>query len=136
MTKQLDIYARIAWEPDDIIEIRPLQLWQGKREWILAKDLGKSLSRMQLENENGANIFAGILPRNKFGYFDNDKINKNGNTGGWRGGESEDVDYGHVIWGDFDHCEPTTATQIISDIGMPQPSMVVATGHGVHVFWR
>ena len=119
MNKQLDQYAKIVWEPDDIIEIRPLQPWQGKRVWTKAADIQMHTERMAAENERGANIFAGILPRREHG-----------------GGTSDDVDGGRVIWADFDRCEPGDIDDIMHKLKLPYPSMVVGSGHGAHVFWR
>jgi len=117
--KQLQEYASIVWEPEDLVEIRPLQPWQGQRVWTKAGDLGDHVQRMQAENERGADLFAGVLPRTKDG-----------------GGTADDVAGGHVIWADFDHCEPEEAAELTGKLGVPMPSMVVATGHGAHLFWR
>jgi hypothetical protein len=136
MTTELQQYASIVWEPDDLIEIRPLQPWQGQRKWTHVADLAQHAERMMSENERGANIFAGIMPRNKFGFYDPEKINRKGEKGAWVGGESEDVDGGRVIWADFDHCEAEAAIEITGKLKMPIPSMAVATGHGAHLFWR
>ena len=115
---ELETYARILWRPESIIEIRPLPTKSGKREWILAKDIADSVPRMIAENEKGANMYAGVLPRTKDG-----------------GGKSEHVETGHTLWVDMDHCEPADARNIIADFGLPEPSMIVSSGHGAHVFW-
>lgn len=119
MPTELDTYASIVWEPSDLIELRPLQPWQGQRVWTLVSDLPMHFERMHAENERGANIYAGILPRKRDG-----------------GGTAEDVDGGRVVWVDLDHCDPDQASKIVDSIGLPCPSMVVATGHGAHLFWR
>ena len=116
---QLQQYAAVAWEPDDLIEVRPLQPWMGQRKWVRARDLADHVDQMLWENERGANIYAGILPRNKDG-----------------GGTSEDVDGGRVIWADFDGCDPVEANAIMERLELPVPSMLVATGHGTHIFWK
>lgn len=55
---------------------------------------------------------AGILPRNKFGYFDENRPRKDGKLGDWVGGRIEDVDGGRVGWLDFDNIEPERAVEI------------------------
>lgn len=116
---KLRIYTKMVWEADDIIELRPLPVDKGKRRWVVVKELLPVIEEMIEENKRGANIYAGILPRNKVG-----------------GGKAEDVDGGYVLWLDFDHCEPVDALYIINKLNMPDPTMVVNSGHGAHVFWR
>lgn len=113
------IWAEILFDPNDLIEIRPLQPWQGRRDWVKAKDLSQHIDRMGSENDKGANLFIGVMPRTEAG-----------------GGAAEHVKHGHVIWADFDHCDPHAAVDIVKKMGLPDPSMVTATGHGAHVFWR
>lgn len=117
--EELSEYAAVAWEPGDLIEIRPLPCWGGERAWIKAGELAERAERMTAENERGLNLYAGILPRIRDG-----------------GGKAEDVDGGRVLWADFDGCEPEAAIEIIGNLEMPPPSMAVATGHGAHLFWR
>lgn len=115
---ETETYAKTLWLPDDIIEIRPLQPWQGQRVFTLAKNIGEHLSRMGEENERGAGIYAGVMPR--VNYTD---------------GDAEHCASGRVLWADFDHCADGVALEAVSAIGLPMPSMAVNSGHGTHLFW-
>lgn len=118
---QLRQYAGILWDDFDIIELRPLPPQSGKREWITASDIAEDsrVSRMLENNQAGANLFAGVLPRITEG-----------------GGKSEDVEGGRVVWADFDNMTAEDAIAITGQASFPIPSMAVATGHGAHLFWR
>ncbi|MCD7897469.1 MAG: RepB family DNA primase [Planctomycetaceae bacterium] len=120
-------YAELTWNPDDIVEIRPLKPHQGERVWTYARDLGDHIPRMITENERGANMYAGILPRNTFGRYDGRR---------WIGGRAEDVDGGRVLWLDMDNVEAERAVELSGRVGLPGPTMTVATGHGAHLYWK
>ena len=118
-SEQLAAYAAVAWEPEDLIEIRPLPPWGGSQAWIKANELASLSDKLQTISDRGTNIYAGICPRNKIG-----------------GSKAIDVDGGRVIWLDFDDCPPEHALKICGDISLPPPSMAVMSGHGCHLFWR
>jgi hypothetical protein len=39
------------------------------------------------------------------------------------------------LWADLDHCSVDEALQRCRDAGLPEPSMVVNSGNGVHLYW-
>ena len=119
--EELEQYLRIVWSEEDLIELRPLPSEQGTREWIRAIELLDSprLDRLLAENQAGANIYAGVLPRTRIG-----------------GGSAKDIAGGRVVWADYDHVTPEDAIVRSAEKGAPPPSMVVNTGHGAHLFWR
>ncbi|NLX22441.1 MAG: AAA family ATPase [Phycisphaerae bacterium] len=112
-------YVAVCWEPDDLIELRPLPPEQGRRDWIRAGDLADLVERLVQENTQGANLFAGVLPRTAEG-----------------GGTDKDCGPGRVVWADFDGCDPREAWRRAVATGMPEPSMAISSGHGAHLFWR
>ncbi len=117
----LEKYIHVAWSDEDIIELRPLPHEKGTREWIKAIELldTERIERLIAENKAGANIYAGILPRERIG-----------------GGHAADVKGGRVVWVDYDHISPEEAITKADSKGCPPPSMVVNTGHGAHLFWK
>ncbi len=114
-------YINVAWSEEDIIELRPLPNGTGMREWIRAAELlePERIERLVSENKAGANIFAGILPRERKG-----------------DGSAKDIKGGRVVWVDYDHITPEEAIMKADSKGCPPPSMVVNTGHGAHLFWK
>lgn len=116
---QLEKYIQVAWEPDDIIEIRPLPKELGKRVWLKASEVLGYYSELLKDNQQGANIYAGILPRATHG-----------------GGKAKDVNGGQVLFVDFDGCTVEEANEACTSLGVLPPTMVVFTGHGVHCFWK
>ncbi|MBM4078136.1 MAG: hypothetical protein FJ278_00430 [Planctomycetes bacterium] len=120
---QLERYAAVAWQPDDVIEVRalPTQRDGGPRPmsfWTRAEELPKCSERMEALNAGGLNIYAGILPRKaEGGTTDADCL------GGW------------VVWADFDGQDPRTCWTLAAEKKLPNPSMVVNSGHGTHLFW-
>jgi hypothetical protein len=115
----LKLYAETLWEPEDLIEIRPLPKDIGRRRWVLAKNIPALYSELLEENQRGANIYAGILPRTKP-----------------RGGMEKHVAGGRVLYTDLDGCTVEEAIHACEFLGVPPPTLVTCTGHGVHCFWK
>ena len=121
---QLTQYAAVAWQPEDLIEVRYIpadrQTGTAGSFWTKAKDLPTKHERaMEALNHRPAGISAGILPRKA------------------KGGKSDaDCLPGSVIWADFDGVTPRAALERATGAGMPKPSMVVSSGHGTHLYWR
>lgn len=40
-----------------------------------------------------------------------------------------------ALWADIDHCTPDEAVQRCEKAGLPRPSIIVNSGHGVHLYW-
>jgi hypothetical protein len=40
-----------------------------------------------------------------------------------------------VLWADLDHCTPEEAVKRCKEAGLPEPSIVVCSGNGVHLYW-
>lgn len=116
MQTQIEIFLRIVFNADDIVEMRPLP--SGKSEWCKANELITHIDKWTALNQRGENIYYGVLPRNKIG-----------------GAKAADVDFGRVIFCDFDKCTfDELKTQLLL---LPPPTMIIKTSNnGFHCFWR
>lgn len=119
LKKQLKDYASVVWQPDDIIELRFLPVGKERQKWVTASDIEGEAEWLSFVEKKRANIYAGVLPRTEKG-----------------GSKQEDVVQGSVVWADFDHMTPQEAWKQSKKSGMLEPTMVVATGHGAHLFWK
>jgi hypothetical protein len=116
---QLAAFAGVLWRCSDLIEIRPLPAPLGARRWVRADELAGLAETLQAENQAGANLYAGVLPRTQTGL-----------------GADSDCTRGRILWADFDHTSPEDAMQKAKSIWLPAPSCVVNSGHGAHLYWR
>lgn len=80
-------------------------------------DFEEAIEKMASFNKEGGCVFFGLNPR---------KPNETG-----KNGTSHAVCY----FADFDGTPPERALQTIREAGMPEPSIVVASGGGTHVYW-
>ncbi|HRU07653.1 MAG TPA: primase C-terminal domain-containing protein, partial [Candidatus Brocadiia bacterium] len=117
-------YVGFVWAPDDLIELRPLPAQRGDRcpwprQWIPAADLLGMADDLAAGNREGANIYAGVMPRKAKG-----------------AGTDADCLPGRVVWADFDGVKPREAWRTIEAAGLPLPGMVLNSGHGSHAYWR
>ncbi len=39
------------------------------------------------------------------------------------------------MWADLDNCTVEDAKQRCHDAGLPEPSIVIVSGHGIHLYW-
>ncbi len=116
---QLGRFAAALWEPDDLVELRPLPVGSGRRRWLPAREVPALYSALREENNHGANLYAGVLPRTEVG-----------------GGSAEHTDGGRVVWIDCDHMPADAALARVQAAAVPPPVMAVDSGHGAHVYWR
>ena len=121
--EQLVQYAAVVWAAGELIEIRALpQERDGAAKpvafWLKAETVPNSFEQLEALNVAGFNIYAGVLPRTTAG-----------------GSKDTDCLAGHVIWADFDDTTLEQASEKLQAVGCPEPSMVVNSGHGCHLFW-
>ena len=123
---QLKLYAPCVYRPDDWVEVRCIRKKKVSKEWVQARDLLKPLARLDRQNRSGWNIYGGPNTR------------KDANLSG-----DENVLLCRCLFVDFDHIEAgdgmspsDTVLAIIEDKGLPGPTLVVFSGHGVHCYWR
>lgn len=118
----------------DVVLFRPIETWtEGgrKRSQVdykntcyrraMSSSLRYTLSNLlQLSATNRLNVFFGICPRfNGRGAFDL----------AWQ------IRIVRVLWTDIDHITVDEALGRITKASLPQPSAVVNSGHGAHVYW-
>jgi len=110
-------YAACVFEPTDIVEVR--QLPSGKRSWWRASQLADASLSLYYENRQGQNIHIGANARRQRG-----------------DSKSNGVACARCIFADFDEMDVATARQRWLKVGLPPPTLMVASGHGIHAYWR
>lgn len=114
-------FLNLLFEPDDLIELRPIRHDGGGaagRDWIDRDTLASMNGKLDRLNVN-ASIYFGVNPRNG------------------RGGERDHVALCRCLFADFDDgATPEEVRAKIAESGLPRPSATVNSGGGVHVYWR
>ena len=138
-------FLQVIFQPGDYILVRPIETWteDGQKkskvdyesiQYLLVgiKDLAgqwqpyprRLANAVKSHNERSektkCNIFFGVCPRpGTEGKYDQ----------AWQ------IRVIRVLWTDIDHCTVDEARKRIAKAGMPQPSIIVNSGHGVHLYW-
>ncbi|MEN6308214.1 MAG: DNA-primase RepB domain-containing protein [Anaerohalosphaeraceae bacterium] len=114
------------FESNDIIELRCIRKGGIIQKWTLAQDLPSLADELHAMNQQGYNIYYGPNPRKGFG-LSGDK----------------NVALARCLFCDFDHLDPGDGCGrlefVWNDIflaGLPDPTLAVNSGHGLHVYWR
>ena len=109
-------FLACLYESSDLVEVR---LLPGKR--IMFHKVGQ-LHELDAElssaNAGGENVYIGANPRRR------------------KGSTSTDVACARCVFVDIDKSTPEAAMQRIADAGLPTPTCTVASGHGLHAYWR
>jgi hypothetical protein len=105
----------------DIIELRTINpaIGEIKSHWTTAATLPAMAPLLRRKNNARCNIYVGPNPRCNFG----------------ERGDSA-VELAPSMFADFDGIGVDQALTRIESIGLPRPTLVVTTGHGVHCYWR
>ncbi len=114
---QLETYALIVFEPDDIVEVRTLP--NGRSYWYAARELVDQVELLLRNNNIGKNIYVGANPRKTKG-----------------GKSAADVALCRCLFADFDRIDVEEAQRRWRDAGLGKPSLVIESGHGVHIYLR
>lgn len=115
--KELTRYAACVFEPTDIVEVRRLP--SGRSTWYQAGKLAEAAESLLNDNQHSQHIYVGANPRRV--------------RGGTRG---KDVACARCLFVDFDGIDPDTARDRWHNAGLPIPTLTIASGHGVHAYWR
>lgn len=115
--EELARYAACIFRPMDLVEVRRLPC--GQSTWHRAAKLADAAEALLGDNECGQHIYAGANPRCAFG-----------------GTRSEDVACARCLFVDFDGIGPDLARDRWESAGLPTPTLTIASGHGVHGYWR
>jgi hypothetical protein len=118
----IDFFGAI-FEPDDIIEFRPLPPSAG-RKWATLReelpDIVAWLERLNRDENQRVHAYFGANPRRSKG-----------------GGLAENVKLARCLFADFDggvYYEDAMAR--IKAAGLPWPTAILESGGGVHAWWR
>lgn len=114
---QLETYAQIVFDEQDIIEIRRLP--NGRSSWHLARELSALAEALLQENVVGQNLYVGINARKKPG-----------------GKSAADVLHCRCLVADFDGVELEEALRRWHVAGLGEPSLAILSGHGAHLYMR
>lgn len=122
------------FDPSDTILFRPIETWVEdgkKRSRVAYKQVRYQLANPALlllttehlieeSIKEKANIFFGVCPRlGDKGQYDL----------AWQ------IRKCNCLWADLDHCIVDEAVQRCTDADLPAPSITVASGNGVHLYW-
>lgn len=116
-TQQITTYGSAVFEPQDIVEVRLLP--SGRQHWVRASELPSRTDYFTLHNMARQNIYIGPNPRQRQG-----------------GSRATDVALARTLFADFDESTLDEAAQRWQSAGLPRPTMVIWSGHGVHVYLR
>ncbi len=127
LASDLQLYCQVVFEPNDIVELRLL----GKdippvKLWTSAEDLPAMHAELQRYNQGSYNVYAGANPRKLRG-----------------ASGDESVLLARCLFADFDDiapgdgCGPSEfVLGRIEEADLPNPTLVIYSGHGVHIYWR
>lgn len=116
-TEAVSTFAACLWEPDDLIEVRLLP--SGLSTWQKASDLHREVPVLKRANEFFENVFVGANPRKAHG----DR-------------KAAGVALARCLFADFDGVDLADARTRWQRAGLPEPTLAVNSGHGIHAYWR
>lgn len=127
----LDFVSQV-FDPSDIVLVRPIELWI-ERDQKRSRTLHRATRHFTAGRINEAqlamlhdgaareyaNLFFGVCPRVGRGGFDL----------AWQ------IRTVRLLWSDVDNCTPEEALDRCRRAGLPEPSIVISSGNGVHLYW-
>jgi hypothetical protein len=126
MGRQLETLAAALFEPDDIVELRCIRGRDIHQRWTPAGRLSSLAGALGGLNRQGYNIYFGPNPRREPG----------------RSGDAN-VHLARCLFCDFDGVSAGDGCGrfefVYNDIflaGLPEPTLGIASGHGIHIYWR
>ncbi|MBX9581461.1 MAG: RepB family DNA primase [Gemmataceae bacterium] len=122
-------YLAALFEPADLVEVRFIETWtegDRKRSAFVSRHTypagvwpGAVPEVVECSRRTRANVFVGVCPRP-----------------GRDKGRTRDIAVVRSLWLDLDRCRPAEALARVAGAGLPDPSLVVDSGHGTHLYWR
>lgn len=131
--EMLSEFVDCLYDPEDIVEIRMLPC--GLSGSTHAEKLPTELSdgRVLSESQRGQGIFVGVNPRSC-------RVQQNQTAKECPGGRCGKCDrcvaLARVVFADLDGASVEEAAARVQSADLPDPTLIVASGHGVHVYWR
>lgn len=110
---------RRLFEPADIFELRAIKAKKVQHIFCTLDEYVGHHSRLCQLNDEGFNIYFGVLPRASAG-----------------GTSGEDVLPGRVLCIDIDKASPEELLERVAAAGLPKPHATLSTGGGGQGFWR
>ena len=115
--EELARYVACVFAPMDVVEVRRLP--SGKSTWHQAGKLAEAAESFVQDNQREQHIYVGANPRRARG-----------------GTRSKDVACARCLFVDFDKIGIDVARDRWRNAGLPTPTITIASGHGVHAYWR
>jgi len=115
--EELARYVASVFEPTDVVEVRRLP--SGKSTWHQAGKLAEATESLVQDNQRKQHIYVGANPRRARG-----------------GTRSKDVACARCLFVDFDKISIDVTRDRWCIAGLPTPTITIASGHGVHAYWR
>ncbi|MGA2621555.1 MAG: hypothetical protein ABSF26_28465 [Thermoguttaceae bacterium] len=144
-TTEAEQFLDALFQPGDSILLRHIESWtdnghkkskvdykgteyslvglkDGAGKWqSMPQRLTTAIKRQNARAEQTkCNVFFGVCPRH--------------GTGG-QYDQAWQIRVVRVLWADVDHCTVEEALERCKAAGLPEPSIVVASGNGVHLYW-
>jgi hypothetical protein len=99
-----------------MVEVRRLP--SGRSTWHTAADLPAMATDLLRDNAT-EDIYVGANPRARPG-----------------GTRNTDVPLARCLLVDFDHTTIDQVRPALASAGLPEPTLILASGHGIHCYWR
>ena len=124
-SQELACALNALFEPDDLVELRLIESWteRGKRSsrlierrWQSPAEVVASYPELKALNLSGANVYFGVNPRTH------------------AASSKSAVVTCRSVWADFDNVTVEEAMLRCRGL-LPPPSVLIASGHGVHTYW-
>jgi Protein of unknown function (DUF3987)/RepB DNA-primase N-terminal domain len=130
-TDQVERFVACVYASDDVVEIRRLP--SGKSSWHRADELVTVVDALADDNGRGQNIHPSVNPRITRGTG----VNRAKCSPESRCGRCADcVGPCRVLVADFDKTTVEFVRGTLSRTQLPDPTMLLNSGHGVHAYWR
>lgn len=130
---QLSTYLSTLFDPADHVTFRPIETWtegNQKKSRVLYKQIlsipadawarGLLTHRVQAIASEHGNPFVGVCPR---------QSGKGEFELAWQ------IQTVRCLWADVDGCTVDEALQRVKEAGLPEPTMIVSSGNGAHLYW-
>lgn len=127
----VELFLTALFETMDRVTLRPIEIWtegEEKRSKVIREACRNVFPSVLLDVLRGkaeqieharANLFFGVCPRQ----------DKTGYDEAWQ------IPTVRTLWADIDHCTVGEVEKRIKAAGLPEPSIVVSSGNGAHVYW-